>query len=171
MTPDVLFAEAQIDARVNALASLIAADYDRPTLAAPILSGAFVFAADFLRALARKGLSLPVEFLWLRSYADAREPSARVSVLVAPGTAVRGRHVLLIDGVLDHGRTLETAKQLLVTSGVRRITTTVAVDKRRDGALLQADHAAFTHVDRFIVGYGMDDAGMYRALPYIGAAD
>jgi hypoxanthine phosphoribosyltransferase len=171
VTPDVLFTEAQIDARVNALANLIASDHDRPTLAAPILSGAFVFAADLLRALARKGLSLPVEFLWLRSYAHARAPSDQVSVLVAPGTAVRGSHVLLIDGVLDHGRTLETAKRLLVASEVRRITTAVAVDKRHDGALLQADHAAFTHVDRFIVGYGMDDAGMYRALPYIGTAD
>lgn len=170
MTPEPLFTEAEIGVRVDALADAIASADDRPTLAAPILAGAFVFAADLLRALAKKGISLPVEFLWLRSYGDAREPADRVTVLVAPGAAVRGGHVLLIDGVLDHGRTLEQAMRLLREAGARRITTVVAVDKRRVEALMRADHAAFTHVDRFIVGYGMDDGGQDRALPYIGAA-
>jgi hypoxanthine phosphoribosyltransferase len=167
--PEPLFTETEIALRVDALASAIASAEDRPTVAAPILAGAFVFAADLLRALARRGMSLPVEFLWLRSYAKAREPSDRVTILVAPGAAVRNSHVLLIDGVLDHGRTLELAHRLLLEAGARRITTAVAVDKRRSEALMKADHAAFTHVERFIVGYGMDDGGQDRALPYIGA--
>jgi hypoxanthine phosphoribosyltransferase len=168
VTPEVLFTEAEIALRVQALATAIGSAEDRPTVAAPILSGAFVFAADLLRALAKKGISLPVEFLWLRSYAEAREPSDRVAVLVSPGMAVKDGHVLLIDGVLDHGRTLDVANRLLMDAGARRITTAVAVDKRRDGAALRADYAAFVDVDRFIVGYGMDDGGRDRALPYIG---
>jgi hypoxanthine phosphoribosyltransferase len=164
-----LFSEAEIAARVNALADQIVSSDDLPTVAAPILAGAFVFAADLLRALARRGTSLPVEFLWLRSYGEAREPSDRVTVLVSPGKAVGDGHVLLIDGVLDHGHTLELANRLLLDSGARRITTAVAVDKRRADAVMRADYAAFTHVDRFIVGYGMDDGGRDRALPYIGA--
>jgi hypoxanthine phosphoribosyltransferase len=167
----VLFTGAQIVARVNALADDIATTVDHPTLAAPILAGAFVFAADLLRALATRGVSLPVEFLWLRSYAEARTPSERVTVLVPPSATVVGAHVLVIDGVLDHGRTLELASRLLLDAGARKVTAAVAVDKRRDDALFRADHAAFTDVDRFIVGYGMDDCGKDRALPYIGAAD
>ncbi|HEY5047528.1 MAG TPA: phosphoribosyltransferase family protein [Rhizomicrobium sp.] len=84
---------------------------------------------------------------------------------------IEGCHALLIDGVLDHGRTLSRATDVLKESGARRVTTAVAVDKRRDGALLQADHAAFAHVNRFVVGYGMDEAGKDRALPYISSAN
>lgn len=171
MTAKILFSESDIAARVDALADEIAAGSDHPEIAAPVLAGAFVFAADLLRALARRGLSLPVEFLWLRSYAGARDAAGSVSVLAAPGTAVKDRHVLLIDGVLDHGRTLMQARRLLREAGARHITMAVAVDKRREGAPLRADHAAFTHVDRFVVGYGMDDAGAGRGLPYIAAAD
>jgi hypoxanthine phosphoribosyltransferase len=169
--PKPLFTEAQIGARVNDLAVEIASGKDRPDVAAPVLTGAFVFAADLLRALAARGLSLPVEFLWLRSYGQAREPSERITVLVAPSQAIQGRHVLLIDGVLDHGHTLAQAAKLLMEAGARQVTTAVAVDKRRNDALMRADHAAFTHVDRFIVGYGMDDGGEGRALPYIGTLD
>ncbi len=156
---------------MNALADEIAALDDRPTLAAPILSGAFVFAADLLRALHKQNLSLPIEFLWLRSYAEARKSSESVSVLVPPGGVLRATHALLIDGVLDHGHTLGVAARLLRDAGARRVTSIVAVDKRRNDAVACADFAAFTHVDRFFVGYGMDDAGQGRGLPFIGAVD
>jgi hypoxanthine phosphoribosyltransferase len=166
-----LFSEEQIAARVNEMADAIASNDQRPTLAAPILAGAFVFAADLLRALAKRGVAMPVEFLWLRSYAHTRTQAESISVLVPPGSSVQGKHVLLIDGVLDSGRTLERAIRLLTEAGAQRITTAVAVDKRRCDCFLRADHAAFTDVNRFIVGYGMDDAGLGRGLPYIAAAD
>jgi hypoxanthine phosphoribosyltransferase len=80
---------------------------------------------------------------------------------------VQGRHVLLIDGVLDHGHTLAHARELMRAAGARAVTSAVAIDKHRDGALLQADFAAFTGVTDFVVGYGMDDGGRYRSLPDI----
>jgi hypoxanthine phosphoribosyltransferase len=166
-----LYSQAEIEKRVNEMADRIAAMPDPPEIAAPILVGAFVFAADLLRALANRGVSLRVEFLWLRSYADAREPSESVVILIPSGPPVRNAHVLLLDGVLDRGGTLATARRLLHDAGARRITTAVAVDKLRGDALLRADHAAFAGVDRFIVGYGMDDAGRERCLPYIAALD
>jgi hypoxanthine phosphoribosyltransferase len=166
-----LFSEEQIRAGVEEMAAGIASASRRPDIAAWILVGAFVFAADLLRALSRHGLDLPVEPIWLRSYGEARQRSETVAVLVPPGEAVRGRHVLLLDGVLDHGRTLVRARDLLFASGAANVTTAVIVDKRRNNALLRADFAAFTDVDRFIVGYGMDDAGEGRALPYIAAVD
>jgi hypoxanthine phosphoribosyltransferase len=166
----VLFSESQIRARVAKLAQAIAALADAPELALPVLVGAFVFAADLLRALDGCGLSLPVEFVRLRSYKTARSPEGEVEVVIGPGSTVRGRHVLLIDGVLDHGHTLARARELVLTAGARAVTTAVVIDKRRDDALLGADFAAFTGVKDFVVGYGMDDGGRFRSFPDIRAA-
>jgi hypoxanthine phosphoribosyltransferase len=166
----VLFSEAEIRARVADMARAISAMDDVPEIALPILVGGFVFAADLLRALYACGVSLPVEFLQLRSYGDKRKPQGEVRVLIGPGENIRGRHVLLVDGVLDRGRTLESARELAISAGARAVTSVVAIDKRRSGALLTADFAAFTRVAHFVVGYGMDEAGRLRALPYIAAA-
>ncbi|HEY3777413.1 MAG TPA: phosphoribosyltransferase family protein [Rhizomicrobium sp.] len=166
----MLFSESEIHARVASLAEEISAMPDPPDQALPILTGAFVFAADLLRALDGCGLSLPIEFLQLRSYGDTRVPQNDVRILMEPGGAVSGRHVLLIDGVLDRGHTLAKGRDLALGAGVRKITTVVAVDKRREDALLTADFAGFAHVREFIVGYGMDDAGQLRSLPYIATA-
>jgi hypoxanthine phosphoribosyltransferase len=168
--PPVLFSESDIRTRVEAIAAAIARLPDVPDLAIPILVGGFVFAADLLRDLDRNGLSLGVEFLRLRSYATARAAEGEMAVLMLP-ECVDGRHVLLIDGVLDHGRTLQKAGKLVAAAGARATTTAVVIDKMREDALLRADFAAFAHVERFVVGYGMDDAGQYRSLPFIAAVD
>jgi hypoxanthine phosphoribosyltransferase len=164
-----LFSEAEIRVRVAEMARAISGLDDLPELALPILIGGFVFAADLLRALHTCGVSLPVEFLQLRSYGDKREAQGEVRVLIGPGENVRGRHVLLIDGVLDRGRTLASARDLAISAGARAVTSAVAIDKQRRGALLTADFAAFTRVAHFVVGYGMDDAGRLRSLPYIAS--
>lgn len=165
-----IISEAEISKRVRAMAHAIAAAPARPGIVVPVLTGAYVFAADLVRALAREGLDVPVEFLWLRSYGDARE-SGGISVLAGPGEAVRGKRVLLIDGVLDHGRTLAAARDLLLKAGALSVTAAVVVDKRRADAMIRADLACFTGVEDFIVGYGMDDAGLGRGLPGIAKAD
>ncbi|HEY2445374.1 MAG TPA: phosphoribosyltransferase family protein [Rhizomicrobium sp.] len=167
----ILFTEQQIRARVAALAGEISALHDKPELALPILVGGFVFAADLLRALDGHGLSLPVEFLWLRSYGDARISVAEPLIIAGVGESARGRHVVIVDGVLDHGRTLHAARRLAFEAGARAVTTAVTIDKRRAGALLAADFAAFADVPHFVVGYGMDDSGRLRSLPYIAAVE
>jgi len=166
VTPTPLFTEQQIGARIEALAREIAGAPLRPDIALPVLAGSFVFAADLLRALARHGLSLPTEFIWLRSYGAARE-SGEIAVLVGPPEELHGRTALLIDGVLDGGHTLARSRSLMLERGAAAVIAAVAVDKRREGAVFQADYAAFTGVSDFIVGYGMDDAGKHRGLPYI----
>jgi hypoxanthine phosphoribosyltransferase len=168
LTP--LFSEQQIAARVDALAEKIASAGLKPDIALPILSGSFVFAADLLRALARHGLSLPVEFIWLRSYAASRK-GGEIAVLVGPPEELHGRTALLIDGVLDGGHTLAKARDLLLERGAATVISAVAVDKTRDDAVFRADYAAFTGVSDFIVGYGMDDGGLGRALPYIAKVE
>jgi hypoxanthine phosphoribosyltransferase len=163
--PEILFSEAEIAKRVTGLAKEIAPL--KPDFAAPVLVGAFVFAADLMRALAREGLSLPMEFLWLRSY-DAQQ-AGEISVLSGPTQGVRGKTVLLIDGVLDRGTTIVKARTLLKAAGAKSVVTAVAVDKLRPDAVAHADFAMFQGVADFIVGYGMDEDGRNRGLPYIAS--
>ena len=164
MSAEVLFGADEISERVEALAGEIAAT--KPDVAAPILAGGFVFAADLMRALARQGVSLGCEMLWLRCY-DKRAPGEKVQVIAGPTEAVRGKTVLLIDGVLDRGTTIETARALLKAAGARKVITAVAVDKLRAEAVAHADFALFHGVADFVAGYGMDDDGRDRGLPDI----
>jgi hypoxanthine phosphoribosyltransferase len=166
-TPETLFSEAEIAKRVAGLAAEIAPL--KPDFAVPILVGAFVFAADLLRALARGGLSLPMEFLWLRSY--EAQNAGEISVISGPSEKVRGKTVLLIDGVLDRGTTIVKARALLKEAGAKSIITAVAVDKLRSDAFTHADFAMFQGETDFLVGYGMDEDGGHRGLPYIGSSE
>jgi hypoxanthine phosphoribosyltransferase len=166
-TPQILFSAEEIAERVEALAREIAALPQKPDIAMPILVGGFVFAADLLRALSRHGVDLAVEMLWLRSYGDKRVASA-ISMIAGPSEQIAGRHVLVIDGVLDAGRTVNKAVSLIEAAGAASVRVVVALDKRRDDAVARADHVGFEIGNDFVIGYGMDDAGAYRALPYIG---
>lgn len=165
--PEVLFSAEDIATRLRALCRTLAALPDRPQVAAPVLVGAFVFAADLVRMMAEEGVHLETEMIWLRSYGNERTGSA-ISVLAAPTEHVKGKHVLLIDGVLDKGNTVVRSTKLLLEAGAASVKTVVAVDKRHHDAVAVADYALYSGVQDFIVGYGMDDAGRYRALPYIG---
>jgi hypoxanthine phosphoribosyltransferase len=168
--PAVLFSADDIAAELRVLVKELAALPNRPQVAAPVLVGAFVFAADLVRMMAEEGVHLETEMIWLRSYGNARVGSA-LSVLAAPSDHVKGKHVLLVDGVLDKGHTIARSTKLLVEAGAASVKTVVAVDKLHDDAVAKADYALYTGVKDFIVGYGMDDAGKYRALPYIGKVE
>lgn len=169
LTP--LFSEADIAEGIARLSHQIVVAPQKPDIAIAVLAGAFVFAADLLRGLAREGLSLPVEFVWLRSYGAMRTGADEITVRVDIESDLAGKHVLLIDGVLDRGTTLVKACAMARAKGASAVTTAVAVDKARADALLQADHVMFRGVSGFLVGYGMDDAGADRGLPFIGCVD
>ena len=166
--PDLLFSESQIAARVRAMAKDIAAAPVLPQVAMPILVGGFVFAADLVRALADEGVAREIEMLWLRSYGDKRVASA-VSMIAGPSEdIIAGRDVLIIDGVLDFGRTIKKATKLILAAGAASVQVAVILDKQRADAVAKADHVGFTAGPEFVIGYGMDDAGKFRGLPYIG---
>jgi hypoxanthine phosphoribosyltransferase len=170
MRRTILYSEEQIAQRVKILAGEIARGPVIPHLATPILVGAYVFAADLLRALACEGISIPTEFLWLRSY-YGRTSGKGVKVLIPPNENFQGKNVLLIDGVLDGGHTIDKARELVKEYGANEVISAVVVDKMREDALCKADYACFTGTREFIVGYGMDDSGNDRALPYIAQAE
>ena len=169
IAPPVLFSAEEIAVRVQTLAREIAAAPQKPDIAMPILVGGFVFAADLVRALAKEGVALEIEMLWLRSYGDKRVANA-ISMIAGPSEQIAGRHVLIIDGVLDAGRTIKKAVSLIEAAGAASVRVVVALDKQRPDAVAQADHVGFVIGNDFVIGYGMDDAGRYRTLPYIGRA-
>ena len=133
----------------------------------PVLVGGFVFAADLLRALAWEGAAMDVEMIWLRSYGGNRVASA-ISMIAGPSEEIAGRHVLVVDGVLDAGRTIAKAVSLIQAAGAASVQVAVMLDKQRPDALAKADYVGFPVGNDFVIGYGMDDAGRYRGVPYIG---
>ena len=166
----IIFSESQIALRVRQVANEIALRPVRVEIAMPILVGAFVFAADLLRELARYGLLLETEFIWIRSYGVSETPGT-LEVIKRPGESVRGRNVLLIDGVLDRGATLARAKLLLQEAGAAEVLSVVAVAKSAAHPRVQADYSLFTAGSEFLYGYGMDRAGRDRGLPDIRVQD
>ena len=167
MAPDLLFSAEQIQDRVKAVARLIAGAPLVPDIAMPVLVGGFVFAADLLRALVWEGVALDVEMIWLRSYGDKRVASA-ISMIAGPSEQIAGRHVLVIDGVLDAGRTIAKAVSLIQAAGAASVQVAVMLDKQRADRVASADYVGFNVGDDFVIGYGMDEAGRHRGLPYIG---
>ena len=166
---EVLFSAEVIAGRVDGLAREVAAVEPVRLLVVPILKGSFVFAADLIRAFYRAGLLPEVDFMMLASYRERTVSSGQVQVLRDIETDVTGRDVLLIDDILESGRTIAYAKDLLAARGARRVFTAVRLDKpgHRAGQI-DADFRGFVCPDRFVVGYGMDMAHAYRELPFVG---
>jgi hypoxanthine phosphoribosyltransferase len=166
---DVLFGEAEIARRVAELGVEVAAARPVSLLVVPILKGSFVFAADLLRALYRAGLRLEVDFMMLASYREHTRSAGHVEVLRDVETDVRGRDVLIVDDILESGRTLAYAKDLLAARGARRVLVAALLDKPgRRAADIDADFLGFRCPDVFVVGYGMDMAHAFRELPFVG---
>ncbi len=166
---ETIYAADEIAGRLVTLAGEIAAKKPVNLLVVPILKGSFVFAADLLRALNRAGLTPEVDFLTLSSYKKSRTSSGQVTILRDLDLAVDGRHVILIDDVLDSGRTLAFAKDLISARGASKIETCVLLEKQVARAVnIVADYHAFPCPNVYVVGYGMDVAHRYRELPYVG---
>src|SRR5688572_24656583 len=166
---EVIYSADDIAARLEVLAREITArKLERPLVVA-VLKGSFVFAADLIRALHRAGLEPEVDFLTLSSYRKSRTSSGKVEILRDLDLEVEGRNVLLVDDVLDSGRTLVFAKDLISARGAGQILTCVLIDKQVSRAVnVKADFKAFEGKDEFVVGYGMDVAHRYRELPFVG---
>lgn len=165
----VLYDADAIAARVESLAGEIAARTPKDLVVVAVLRGSFIFAADLVRALHRAGLSPIVEFMQLASYHEGQVSTGVVSVTKDIDSPVEGRDVLLIDDILETGRTLAYAKDLLMARGAARVFGAVLIEKPGKRAVqFDADFVGFFAPDRFLVGYGMDVAHKLRELPYIG---
>lgn len=159
-------------ARIDTLADRLAPRLTGDWTALNILIGATPFTSDLMKALARRDIHPVLDALWLESYRDARESSGRVVVRADIAREVKGRGVLIIDDVFDTGRTLAFARTHLLAKGAREVITCALARKpwAPEGDD-NVDFHAFDAPPRYLVGYGMDDAGLYRGLPFIGALD
>ena len=166
-----LYSAETIAARVDALAGNIAACDLHAPLVVAVLKGSFIFVADLIRALHAHGLKPEIDFIFLASYGSGTS-GGPVEVLRDIESDVAGRDVLIIDDILDSGRTLLFAKERLRAKGARTVLSCVLLDKKaRRTEMVAADFTGFECPDRFVVGYGMDLGNRYRELPFIGTIE
>jgi hypoxanthine phosphoribosyltransferase len=164
----VLFDEARIKARVADLGKAISerhAGFDLVVVA--LLKGGVVFLADLIRSIT---IPIKLDFAWASSYGAGTESSGTVRLRVFPDDDLSGKRVLVVDDILDTGRTLQqVCAKLRSDLGAARVETCVLLDKPMRRAVdVQADFVGFSVEDVFVVGYGLDFADNYRNLPYIG---
>ena len=167
-----LYSERQIAERVGELARTIAADLPAEFVIVALLKGSFVFVADLIRALHDAGARPEVEFMRLSSYGVRKVSSGEVHLLGDVPTDIAGKSVLLVDDILDTGRSIAYARALLEQREIARLWTCVLVDKpSRREVEVNAEFIGFTVPDVFIAGYGIDYAERYRGLPFIAQVD
>jgi len=170
--PAVLLSEAEVAERVEALARRIAPRIDDETVAVCLLTGGLWFCADLMRALARAGRHVRFDALWLASYGDERASLGRCEVRADLQRPLAGRRALIVDDVFDTGLSLSEAARLVRDAGAAEVLTAVFASKPwPKPRAIQPDFVAWEAPMRFLVGYGMDHAGQFRGLPYVGALD
>lgn len=168
----VLYDEAAIARRNQEMAEAIAATAPADLLVVAVLKGSFMFVADLIRAMHRVGMAPQVEFVHLSSYRAATVSSGQVEILRDVQSDVRGREVLLVDDILESGRTLAFAKDLLAARGAAKVSSAVLLEKPGKRAVnIVPDYVGFECPDYFVVGYGMDVAHAYRQLPFVGVIE
>jgi hypoxanthine phosphoribosyltransferase len=164
-----LYSEETIARRIEELAQEIAALELDDLIIVAVLKGSFIFAADLIRALQRKGLAPEIDFIFLASYGTGTTSRGEVKVLRDVESELEGRDVVIVDDILDSGRTLAFAKALLASRGSRSVRTCVLLDKKVPRATqIVPDFIGFHCPPVYVVGYGMDLAHRYRELPFIG---
>ncbi len=165
---EILYSASAIARRNLELAKEIGGRDYSDLLVISILKGSFIFAADLIRAMHDTGLSPEVEFIFISSY-GAGTTSGEVRVLRDIDNEVSGRDVLLIDDILESGKTLRFTRELMLSRGAKSVSIAVLLDKRmRRQTELDADFIGFECPDYFVVGYGMDAAHAFRELPFVG---
>ena len=159
--------EKTINSRIVELAEEINKDYDgEELLVVPVLKGGFMIASELI-----KGLNVPVtlDFVIISSYKDDTISSGNVEMIKDVDTEVTGKNVLLIDDIIDSGRTLAYLKENLNRRGPKSISICTLLDKpERREMDIDSDYVGFTIENEFVIGYGLDYRGLYRNLPYVG---
>lgn len=162
----ILITDAQLARRVRRLSAEIERDFrGRELVVVSLLSGTVMFLADLIRNLS---LPLRLDFMGVSSYGSGTT-SGELVFTKELRLDVRGRDVLLVDDILDTGRTMKRVLTKLRALKPRRIKTCVLLDKpARRTEKVRADYVGFTIPDLFVIGYGLDYAERYRNLPFVG---
>ncbi len=167
-TPQVMLSTAQIQARIKELAAEILRCYGpgEDVHLVCILKGAFLFLGDLIRAMDRH---VTIDFMAVSSYAKGTTSSGEVRMIKDLDSGLDGRHVIIVEDIVDTGLTLAYLQEILRARGPKSLRTACLLSKpSRRKVNVKVEFIGFTIEDRFVVGYGLDYAERYRNLPYIG---
>lgn len=164
---DVLITKEQIEARVRELGRQIAADYSGKDLTViGILKGSVLFMADLIRAIE---MPLYIDFMSVSSYGASTTSSGNVRILKDLDSSISGRHVLIVEDIIDSGLTMQYLLNNLASRGAASLRVCTLLDKpERRLTPVTADYTGFSVPNEFVVGYGLDYNQLYRNLPEIG---
>lgn len=165
----ILISEEDLQKRIRELGADIARDYEgkNPTMVC-ILKGAVMFYADLLRNIP---IPLTMDFMAVSSYGTKTKSSGEVEIRKDLSSSIEGKHVIIVEDIVDSGFTLSYLKRMLSSRGAASIKLATLLDKpsrRAEGITLKSDYSGFEVGDEFVVGYGLDYAEQYRNLPFIG---
>lgn len=163
---DIMISKEEIQAMCKRLGEQISKDYEgRELLLIAVLRGAFVFMADLIRYI---DVPCRVDFMKVSSYGEGTETSGEVRIVQDLDEAISGRDVIIVEDIIDSGLTLYKLRQVLQTRNPRSLAICTAFDKPdRRRVDIRVDYIGMQIPDEFIVGYGLDYAGLYRNLPDI----
>lgn len=167
MPLDVLLSAEIIQARIAALAAALDRDYaGRTPILCGVLTGATIFVADLIRQMHGP---VELDFIAVSSYGTGTQSSGVVRLLKDLNAGVTGRDLIIVEDIVDSGLTLAYLRELFSARNPASLTTCVLLDKReRRETDVPLEYIGFEIPDAFVVGYGLDYAGLYRQLPYVG---
>jgi len=166
-TPETLISEEEIANRIEALGRAITNDFEGQDLVVIcVLKGAFMFCSDLIKKI---NLPLKLEFISLSSYGDNTQSSGSVRLEMDITANIEGKNVLIVEDIVDSGLTIKTLMEIM---SVRKPTTvrlaSLLFKPSKLKHSVKIDYLGFEIEDKFVIGYGLDYAGRYRELPYIG---
>jgi hypoxanthine phosphoribosyltransferase len=164
---EILLSEEQIGERVTQLGrELVSAFADRDPVLVSVLKGSLVFLADLMRAME---MPVSIDLMEVSSYGAGTETSGQVRIIKDLSQPIAGRHVIVVEDIIDTGLTLNYLLRYLADKGPASVSIVCLLDKpARRLAEVPIDFRGFTIPDRFVIGYGLDYDERYRNLPYIG---
>lgn len=164
---EVLYSEQQIQDKVKEMGKLISRDFEgRNPLVICVLKGAFIFMADLVKQIS---IPLEIDFMAVSSYGASTKSSGVVKIIKDLDISVEGRHVLIVEDIIDSGLTLSYLIDVLERRNAKSVTVAALFDKpARRTVDLDADYKGYVIPDAFVVGYGLDYSEKYRNLPYVG---
>ena len=163
----VLYTEEELKRRVRELAEEITRDYEgKEVVLASVLRGSYIFMADLTRAI---DLPITVDFMVVSSYGAGTTSSGQVEIKKDLSDSIEGKHLIIVEDILDSGNTLYYLMDVLRVRKPASIKICTLMDKpERRAKPITADYSGFTIPDAFVVGYGLDYDEKYRNLPYVG---
>lgn len=166
----VVFSQEEVHDRTVELGQKLAVDLaDKRPLILGVLTGGFMFAADLVRQMRPCPPGTTIKFVKASSYGTGTVSSKQVQLSGIDDSNIAGRNVLVVEDIVDTGRTLTKVREYLVERGATSVTIVALLDKKERRELpVPVDHIGFVCPDEFVVGFGLDYAEEYRTLPYIG---